>query len=320
MKFVTFRREPTSVPRLGVLRGDDVIDISLISQARGTESERFPESLKAYIERFGTDHTFTSELLNWFLEHKNAAIHTKAAYPVTSVHMLPPIPDPGKFFCVGKNNKEHLEELRRTKMLNEIPTEPTGFLKLNSVLVGNDASVARPLDIIEFDYEPEMAFVISRRGYRVSKDQAMSYVFGITMLNDLSAREVQKREVAMNTRFLTAKNMPGFGPVGPCVVTLDEIGDPNDLWLTCSVNGMPRMRVHTGGLIYKIPDILEHYSRFMPIERGDVFSTGSAGGVAVGQPNAADLYLKPGDLIEVACDRIGALRTHIVEPTEALRA
>jgi 2-keto-4-pentenoate hydratase/2-oxohepta-3-ene-1,7-dioic acid hydratase in catechol pathway len=160
--------------------------------------------------------------------------------------------------------------------------------------------------------------VIGRPGYRISKAEAMSHVFGVTLLNDLSAREVQKREVAMNTRFLTAKNMPGFGPTGPAVVTLDEAGDPHDLGLTCSVNGTVRMRVHTSGLIYRIPDILEHYTRYMPVEPGDIFSTGSAGGVAVGQPNAHELYLKPGDVVEVACGRIGTLRTEIVEPA-ALR-
>src|SRR6185369_6196927 len=116
--------------------------------------------------------------------------------------------DPGKFFCVGKNNREHLEELRRNKMLTETPTEPTGFLKLNAALVGDEARVARPEGVVEFDYEPEMAFVIGKPGYRVNKDAALGHVFGVTLLNDLSAREVQKREVAMSTRFLTAKNMP----------------------------------------------------------------------------------------------------------------
>ena len=130
------------------------------------------------------------------------------------VTLLPPIPDPGKFLCVGKNYRAHLDELVRENLIREIPKEPTAFVKLPSVLVGQDAEVKRPDGVVKFDYEPELAFVIGRPAYKVARADAMAHVAGITLFNDLTAREIQKREVESGTRFWTAKNMPGFAPIG----------------------------------------------------------------------------------------------------------
>jgi 5-carboxymethyl-2-hydroxymuconate isomerase/acylpyruvate hydrolase len=145
----------------------------------------------------------------------------------------------------------------------------------------------------------------------------MDYVVGVTVLNDLTDRDMQKREVASGSRFWTSKNAPGFGPIGPEIVTMDEIGDPYDLWMTCSVNGEERMRVNTSEQIWKMNDILEHFSRYIPIAPGDMFSTGAPGGVAVGKPNAENLYLKPGDVVECSIEGITTLRTTIVSPSNA---
>jgi 5-carboxymethyl-2-hydroxymuconate isomerase/acylpyruvate hydrolase len=142
-------------------------------------------------------------------------------------------------------------------------------------------------------------------------------VAGVTILNDLTCRDLQKREVASGSRFWTAKNIPGFGPLGPEIITMDEIGDPYDLWMTCSVNGEERMRVNTRDQIWKLPDILEHFSRHIPVEPGDMFSTGAPGGVAVGKPNAEELFLKAGDVVECSIEGIATLRTTIVAPGDA---
>jgi 5-carboxymethyl-2-hydroxymuconate isomerase/acylpyruvate hydrolase len=230
------------------------------------------------------------------------------------IRYLPPIPDADKFLCVGKNYRQHLEELRRNDLLTETPQEPTAFVKLNSCLSGHEARVARPEGIVRLDYEPELVFVIGRRALGARKADAFDYVAGVTILNDLTCRDLQKREVASGSRFWTGKNIPGFGPLGPEIVTMDEIRDPYDLWMTCSVNGEQRMRVSTRDQIWKLPDILEHFSRFIPIEPGDMFSTGAPGGVAVGKPNAAELFLKPGDVVECGIEGIATLRTHIVSP------
>jgi 2-keto-4-pentenoate hydratase/2-oxohepta-3-ene-1,7-dioic acid hydratase in catechol pathway len=197
-----------------------------------------------------------------------------------------------------------------------MPQEVTGFVKLNSCLVGHDAKVAIPAPVKNLDYEPELVFVIGKRALGVkANDDAMDYAVGVTILNDLTDRDMQKREVASGSRFWTSKNAPGFGPLGPEIVTMDEIADPYDLWLTCAVNGEERMRVNTRDQIWKLPAILEHFSRLIPIEPGDMFSTGAPGGVAVGKPNAKDLFLKPGDVVECSIEGITTLRTLITAPS-----
>jgi 5-carboxymethyl-2-hydroxymuconate isomerase/acylpyruvate hydrolase len=249
--------------------------------------------------------------------HADRAGFAAALLDEREISYLPPIPDADKFLCAGKNYRTHLEELKRNDLLTETPREPTGFIKLNSCLCGHNARVARPEGIVSLDYEPELVFVIGKRALGARKKNAFDYVAGVTILNDLTCRDLQKREVASGSRFWTGKNIPGFGPLGPEIVTLDEIRDPYDLWMSCSVNGKERMRVNTRDQIWKLPDLLEHFSRFIPFEPGDMFSTGAPGGVAVGKPNAAELFLKPGDMVECSIEGVATLRTHIVSPRAA---
>jgi 2-keto-4-pentenoate hydratase/2-oxohepta-3-ene-1,7-dioic acid hydratase in catechol pathway len=236
-------------------------------------------------------------------------------FDLADIRFLPPIPDPAAFICVGKNYRSHLEELQRADLIKEMPSEPTGFIKLNSALIGHDADVVRPRTVLSLDYEPELVFVLGKPAFEVSPDDAFAYVAGITLLNDLTCRDTQKREAASGTRFWTAKNAPGFGPLGPCVITMDEVGDPYDIWVSCSVNGEQRMRVNTSEQIWRLPRILEHFSRLVPLQAGDMLSTGAPGGVAVGKPNAESLFLKPGDIVECAFEKPAMeLRNRIVAP------
>jgi 2-keto-4-pentenoate hydratase/2-oxohepta-3-ene-1,7-dioic acid hydratase in catechol pathway len=234
-----------------------------------------------------------------------------------AARLEPPVPELDKFFCVGKNSRAHLEELKRNDLIKEIPSEPTGFIKLNCILSGHDDAVERPEGITTLDYEPEIVFVIGKPSYRVSAEKALDHCAGVTLLNDLTAREIQKREVVSGGRFWTSKNMPGFGPVGPYIVTLDELKDPLDLEISCSVNGQERLRYKSSDQIYGIAEALAHFSYYVPFYPGDMISLGSPGGVAVGQANAQDLYLKPGDSVEVSLDGIMTLRTHIAAPRPA---
>ncbi len=237
----------------------------------------------------------------------------KTLAPDSGVHYLPPIPDADKFLCVGKNYRTHLEELRKNDLIKEMPGEPTGFVKLNSCLTGHGADVPRPATVSRLDYEPELVFVLGKRAYGVKGKDAFNYVAGITILNDLTCRDTQKAEVASGSRFWTSKNAPSFGPLGPCIITMDEFPDPYDIWVTCSVNGEQRMRVNTNDQIWKLPDIIEHFSRLLDLQPGDMFSTGAPGGVAVGKPNAEALYLKPGDTVECAFEKPAmVLRNRIV--------
>jgi len=293
MKLGTFRYKNGSESRVAAATSDGLLDLT---EAIGVTD----------IRSLLTDGLAGLDPVQKAIERKRKIVSE------SDVILLPPIPDPNMFFCVGKNYRDHLEELVRTNLIKEIPDQPTGFLKLNSVLVGQDAEEARPDGITQFDYEPELAFVIGKPGYRISKARAMEHVVAITAFNDLTAREIQKKEAQTGTKFWTAKNMPGFGPVGPYIVTIDEVNDINDLWLNCSVNGERRTRFNTRGQIYKAPDIIEHFSRYMPLRTGDTFATGSAGGVAVGQPNASELFLRPGDLVTMEIESFLSLRTKVV--------
>jgi 2-keto-4-pentenoate hydratase/2-oxohepta-3-ene-1,7-dioic acid hydratase in catechol pathway len=278
--------------RVGVLRGDQIVDL-----------------LAASMKRFLAEGDAGLERARALLDKPPA----ERLYALSSVRVLPPVPDADKFLCVGKNYRTHLEELKRTDLIREMPNEPTGFVKLNSCLVGQDAEVERPPSVTHLDYEPELVFVLGKPAFRATRDDAFKYVVGITLLNDLTCRDTQKREVASGSRFWTAKNAPGFGPLGPWIITMDEVENPYDIWLTCSVNGELRMRVNTRDQIWKLPDIIEHFSRLLPLVPGDMFSTGAPGGVAVGKPNAEDLFLKRGDVVECAFEKPQmALRTRIV--------
>lgn len=311
MRLLSFLDSETRLPALGVRRGARVLAVR--EAARIGASTAPPSTLKALLAA-GPD---AMTRLRGLLASAEAEPDRfgSAWLDLASVRHLPPIADADKFLCVGKNYRQHLEELQRTNLIKEIPDEPTAFVKLNTCLVGHDAEVVRPEGIVRLDYEPELVFVIGRRALGAKKADALSYVAGVTILNDLTDRDSQEREVRSGSRFWTGKNIPGFGPIGPELVTLDEIADPYDLWMTCAVNGQERMRVNTRDQIWKLPDILEHFSRHIPIEPGDMFSTGAPGGVAVGKANAAELFLKPGDVVECGIEGIATLRTTIVAAT-----
>jgi len=304
MRLATFA-EGSSGPRFGIVRGEQVMDV--VAAANALHRPVPATSVKAAL-------TSGPEMLAALRSLVDAAAGEGLWRGIAAVKFLPPIPDPSKFFCVGKNNKKHREELKANRMLTEVPNEPTGFIKLVDTMSGDGDEVVRPADISTLDYEPELCYVVGKRAHGVKKADAMEYIAGFTLMNDVSAREIQQREVASGSRFWTAKNMPGFAPVGPWILTMDEVADTEDLWVTCHVNGEPRLRSNTGDYLYKIADVLEHFSRHVVFEPGDLIAMGAPSGVAVGQPNAAELYLKPGDDMVIAFENLMSLRTKIVAP------
>lgn len=300
--------------RLGALLNEKMLDLAIVEQALNDGRRLVPGSMKQLLALGSSGLDRVRQILA-HASANTARLPAGALLELGAIRFLPPIPDAEKFLCVGKNYRTHLEELKRNDLIKEMPGEPTGFIKLNSCLTGHGAEVERPATISRLDYEPELVFVIGKRAFGVKKKDAFDYVAGITILNDLTCRDTQKREVASGSRFWTSKNAPGFGPLGPCIITMDEVPDPYDIWVTCSVNGERRMRVNTSDQIWKLPDIIEHFSRLMPLEPGDMFSTGAPGGVAVGKPNAEDLYLKPGDVIECAFEKPAmTLSNRIIAP------
>jgi acylpyruvate hydrolase len=302
MRLATFD-QPGAAPRFGIVRGEKIVDV--VAAANTLHRPVPATSVKIAL-------TSGAQTIAALEDMALAAERAGLLRPIAGIKFLPPIPDPSKFFCVGKNNRKHREELAANKMLTEVPNEPTGFIKLISTMSGDGDEVVKPGDITTLDYEPELCYVVGKRAYGVKKADAMDYISGFTLTNDVSAREIQKREVASGSRFWTAKNMPGFAPVGPYVLTMDEVGDTDNLWVTCDVNGKRRLRANTGDYLNKISDVLEHFSRYVVFEPGDLIAMGAPSGVAVGQPNAAELYLQPGDDMVIAFEGLMSLRTRIV--------
>jgi acylpyruvate hydrolase len=306
MQFATFVDPArTGGARFGIVRPQGMIDV--VAAANALDRAVPATSVKLAL-------TSGAPTIAALAELADAADRAGLTRPIDGLTLLPPIQQPSKFFCVGKNSQKHREELIANKMLQEIPAEPTGFIKLVDTMVGQDADVVRPEGITSLDYEPELCYVVGKRAHGVSKQDALSHIAGFTLCNDLSAREIQRREAASGTRFWTAKNMPGFGPVGPYVLTLDEVDDCDDLWISCAVNGKPRLRQNTSQYIFKIADVLEHFSRYVVFEPGDLIAMGAPSGVAMGQPNADELYLRPGDRMEIAIEGVMSLRTRIIAP------
>ncbi len=313
MRLSTFApKAQTGKPRVGVLLDDEMLDLCACERAIGDRRRGIPATMRKLLARGRPGLDRVRQLLD-FARENPALVPAEALFKLDDVHYLPPIPDADKFLCVGKNYRSHLEELARTDLIKETPDEPTGFVKINACLTGHDTEVERPATVRRLDYEPELVFVIGKPCYGGNRENAFDYIAGITILNDLTCRDTQKREVASGSRFWTAKNAPGFGPLGPYIITMEEVPDPYDIWVTCSVNGTQRMRVNTADQIWKLPDIIAHFSRLLPLEPGDMFSTGAPGGVAVGKPNAEDLFLKPGDVVECAFEQPAmVLRNRIV--------
>ena len=314
MQLLTFAPlHDRSTPRLGVMADGAVVDLAALDRAMRQETPGLPlpATMRGLLAAGEAGLARVRSLIAYAGHAQRGVDWT---FPPSAVTFHPPVPDAEKFLCVGKNYRKHLEELRRNDLILETPQEPTGFVKYNYCLAGHDWQVVQPEGVVRLDYEPELVFVIGRRALGVGKAEAFKYVAGVTILNDLTDRDLQKREVASGSRFWTGKNIPGFGPLGPCIITIDEIRDPYDLWMTCTVNGEERMRFNTADQIWKLPDIIDHFSRYIPFEPGDMFATGTPGGTAIGKPNAAELFLKPGDVVECAIEGLMTLRTHIVAP------
>lgn len=215
----------------------------------------------------------------------------------------PCVPAPQKIICVGLNYRRHAEETN-----SPIPEYPILFNKFNNSLTGHQASVAVPGVTAKLDYEAELAIVIGRRAKNISRDEALDYVFGYTAVNDLSARDLQLR----TQQWLLGKSCDGFCPIGPYLVTADEIGDPNRLAIQSIVNGEIRQDSNTSDMIFACDEIVSYISRHMTLEPGDVILTGTPEGVVLGLPAERQVYLKPGDEVSICIEKIGTLTNRFV--------
>lgn len=215
--------------------------------------------------------------------------------------LLPPV-TPGKILCCGINYKSHADENPNAKM----PEEPFFFAKMPTSLTGPDAEVAIPPMSKQVDYEVEFAVVIGKRLSRASEAEAMPAVFGYTLLNDISARDVQFKDAQITL----GKNFNGFAPIGPCIVTADELTEPGRVHLKTRLNGRTVQDGSTADWLFPLPRLLSFLSQVMTLEPGDVVTTGTPAGV--GYFRKPQVFMKRGDVVEVEGDGIGVLRNRMI--------
>ncbi len=310
MRLITYASGPAGAARIGVRVGHRVLDIEAASRVDG---EPLPATMKALL-REGRGALSRVQALAKKAQ-SNAGRFAAALVEERAIRFLPPVPDPDQFLCVGTGHRAHpAEAAAKGAPAREASRELAGFARLAACLVGHDARVAKPEQVGRLGCEPELVFVIGRRaqGFK-DDDDAWDYVVGVTILNDLADRDLLERESASGSKVRASKNAPGFGPMGPEIVTMDEIADPIDLWLTCTVNGEERMRASLREAIARLPAILEQFSRGAPIEPGDLLATGASGGDAA----ESGLRLERGDVVESSIEGITTLRTTIVGPGAA---
>lgn len=228
--------------------------------------------------------------------------------PLALDRLLAPLPEPRRnIICLGLNYAEHAKESAQARGREaKIPTHPVFFTKATNAVNGPYAGI--PFDesvSAQIDWEAEMAIVIGRRGKNISSAEAMSYVFGYTIVNDVSARDIQFN----HSQYFKGKSLDGACPMGPWIVTADEIPDPHNLAIRCRVNGVTKQEANTSMMIFKIPAIVEILSRGMTLEAGDVIATGTPSGV--GFARTPPEFLKPGDEVECEVEGIGVIRNRV---------
>lgn len=219
------------------------------------------------------------------------------------IRLLAPIRRPGKIIALGLNYREHIRETGR-----EVPEFPVVFAKFSSAVVDPETDIPFPPLTKRLDWEVELGVVIGKTCKRVSHDTALDYVAGYTIINDLSARDLQKRDV----QWVRAKSLDGLCPMGPAIVTVDELGDGSGLRMYTKINGEIKQDSTTSDLLFDVPHIIEYLSAAFTLEPGDVIATGTPSGV--GFARSPPEYLQPGDEMELYIDKIGFLRNRIVEP------
>jgi 2-keto-4-pentenoate hydratase/2-oxohepta-3-ene-1,7-dioic acid hydratase in catechol pathway len=229
----------------------------------------------------------------------------QTAEPLASVELLAPIPRPPKIICVGLNYRDHAIEAKM-----EIPSVPTIFSKFSTSVIGPGESIVLPKDSQKPDYEAEFAFVVGKGGRYISADRWQEHVFGYTNLNDVSARDYQMA----TSQWMMGKTFDTFAPMGPWIVSAEEIPDPHALNIQLAINGQVLQRSNTRELIFRIPDLLVYLSSVFTLEPGDIVSTGTPSGV--GFSHKPPRWLRAGDEVVLTVQGIGELRNPVVSEGE----
>ena len=319
MKLVTIDKLPN--PHVGVLVGNDtVLDLAALKVIL-PEAYLVPNSMRKILEAGVAGMETVAHCLAQVdsMADDEKAILTDAGIlsPLAELPLLAPVPNPKLILSVGLNYWKHLEEMAGTPT----PKHPAAFIKTRDSLSGSGNPIYVPPQCPDMiDYEGELCFVFGRQCHNVQADEAMSYVAGYTIANDVSARNWVGEVLASSNTFpaihawernINGKQLPGFTPCGPVLVTKDEVKDPNNLQMTLTLNGEVMQSTKTDDMIFKLPELISYFSQWYQFNPGDIVTTGSPAGVGFGRD--PKVFMKSGDVVEVEVEGIGKLSNTVVE-------
>ena len=301
MRLVTYRRNVLDSARLGAIVDGQVIDIEQLGDAAHVS---LPNDMLAFIDLGPTAVQTATALLNEYKDQWPVG----TALPLQNVKLLAPIPRPRKnIFGIGLNYVEHVEESSRSLDTSaDLPKQPIIFSKPPTSVIGPDDAIEHNAKITQqLDWEVELAAIIGTRAKRVDEKDALAYVFGYSLMIDMSARDCRRAG-----QWIYSKGQDTFAPFGPCIVTADEIPDPQtlDLWLT--VNGEMKQKSNTRFMLFNVAHLISDISAGMTLEPGDIIATGTPAGVGAGR--TPQEWVWPGDVIEACVEGIGTLRHSVV--------
>lgn len=300
MRFVTAEHKESQFVGIVNENGSYVLNLRKAEEIRSGESN-IPETM---IECIGRGNDFIEKVID-LLKWTEAQSEKQTYYfPIEDVKLLAPIPNPSKnIFCVGKNYADHAIEMGSA---DDIPEHIMVFTKAPTTIIGNNEAIMNHQNVTsELDYEGELAVIIGKEGRSIAKEDAFDHVFGYTIVNDVTARDLQ----ALHKQFFIGKSLDTTCPQGPWIVHHSEIENPNHLNIQTLVNGEIRQDSNTENFIFPIDEIISVLSRGMTLEPGDIIATGTPAGV--GKGFKPPRYLKSGDEIEIRIERIGVLKNKV---------
>lgn len=291
MKLLTYLEGNTY--RLGVVTEVGVVDVAAaLGDGPG------PRTVHEVIEGGEEAIRTLQQAVNHTLASCSAILLGKA-----DLKLGPCVTHPNKIICVGHNYLKHAEETNAP-----IPEYPILFSKLNNTLAADGEDVPLPRTSQKVDYEAELVIVIGKTAKYVAKEEALDYVFGYCAANDLSARDLQMR----TQQWLLGKSCDKFSPLGPYLVTADEVGDPNALDIKCIINGEVHQHSNTSDMIFHCDGIVSYISHHMTLVPGDIILTGTPEGVVLGNPPEKQVYLKAGDIVTIKIEKLGSLTNRMI--------
>jgi 2-keto-4-pentenoate hydratase/2-oxohepta-3-ene-1,7-dioic acid hydratase in catechol pathway len=299
LKLVTFTTADAKGDRIGLLEGEEIVDLTT---SAGMLNLPFPATMLELIAA-GDGERKVAEIVD-------AAGDSVVWLALAEASLRPPIPRPGKIIGVGLNYVEHVDESSRTLDTDkDLPERPVLFDKPATAVVATEGEILHDGRLTaQLDWEVELAVVIGRTARRVAAADALEYVFGYSIINDISARD-QRR----SGQWFFSKGQDTYAPFGPVLVTAAELGDPQDVNLRLRVNGQTKQDSNTRHMLFKIRQLIEDISSGVTLEPGDVIATGSPAGVGAGM--VPQQFLQPGDTVEAEIDGIGVLRNFVVDAT-----